>query len=265
MNPHLLYHQIDAANFSTLKHLAISPLRYKHNLAQPRKDTDPMRVGRLQHCAILQPPLADLWPEWAGAKRDKRIAEWREFLNKHGEDYWKDDELATAKAMAAAVRAHPIAGRLLASGVPETPITWTDAATKILCKARPDLRDGGRIVEIKTTRNALSRGMIRKQIAGLLYHGQAAFYLDGAGADSFTWIFVEQQAPHDVAVVPANSDMLREGRTLYRGWLETLRRCRETDTWPGIAPEPLDIDLPEWAMAGHDDPGLDMTGLEDAA
>lgn len=257
-----LYASIPAVNFSTLKAMAISPLRYHHILSTPRKDTDPMRVGRLQHCAVLQPELAELWPHWDG--KDRKGPAWLAFQAQHGGDYHRAQEMQTARTMSAAVRAHPSAGPLLRGGVAETPVMNTCPRTGIRRKCRPDYRRPGHVVELKTTGLSLSKRMIQKQIAGLLYHAQAAFYLDCCEADIFTWIFVEQAAPHDVVVVPANTQMIEEGRRLYSGWLDLLVQCQAESRWPGLSDEPMDIELPDYAIGCTDDPGLDMTGLEAA-
>jgi len=256
------YSSIDAVNYSSLKDMEVSALRYKHRLSVPRKDTDSMRCGRLDHAAILEPETVATWPMWTGGDRKaKAIAE---FIAKHGEDYiWKDQEITDARALSAAVHAHPEAGPLVRTpGAVESPLIWTEPTTGIVCKSRPDKRLSDRLLEIKTSKLDLSARMIQKQITGYRYHAQAAFYLDASGLDQFTWIFVEQSAPHDVAVVHASQDWIDAGRAMYRGWLERLAECRRTNTWPGVCSGAMEIEVPSWVMPGSDDPGLDMTALE---
>lgn len=257
------YTALEGVNYSTLKAMEISALRYRHVLSQPREDSDTFRHGRLGHAAILEPQKLLDMPHWDKAKRDARDGDWLAFEAEH-EDYTRADERSHFVAMSLAVRKNPLVAALLARGVAEQPVTKRDPRTGLLLKGRPDFRDGGRLVDLKLTKMTLSRRMIERQIAGLLYHGQAAFYLDLCEAESFTWIFAEQNPPFDSVVVPASDVMLDTGRALYRGWLDRLVECKRSDAWPGIATEPMDIELPPWLMPGCDDPGLDMTGMEAA-
>lgn len=257
------YAALPGVNYSTLKAMAISPLRYRHVLSQPREDSDTFRHGRLGHAAILEPERLLTLPHWSKAKRDARDSEWLAFEAAH-EDYTRAEERSHFVAMSLAVRRNPLVAALLQGGVAEQAVTRLDAATGLRLKGRPDYRAGGRLVDLKLTKMTLSRRMLERQIAGLLYHGQAAFYLDLCEAESFTWIFAEQAAPYDSVVVPATPDWIDAGRALYRGWLDRLVECQRTDTWPGLCEGEMVIEVPPWLMPGCDDPGLDMTGLEEA-
>lgn len=257
------YASLDAVNYSTLKDFALSPRRYRHTLAKPRVDTDSMRTGRIDHRAILQPEtLADL-PVWPGGDRKK--AALASFIAANGEDYiWKEQELSDARALSAAVHAHPTAGPLVRTpGECETVLIKADPRTGIMRKARLDKLCEAMVLEVKTTKQPLSERMIQRQITGYAYHAQMAWYLDIAGVDAGKWIFVEQDAPHDVAVVPATPDWIDAGRALYRGWLDRLVECQRTDTWPGLCDGEMQIEVPPWFSLGCDDPGLDMTGLKE--
>lgn len=256
------YASLDAVNFSTLKDFALSPRRYQHILSKPRTDTDSMRTGRIDHRAILEPDtLADL-PIWPGGDRKK--AALAAFIAANGEDYvWKPSELEDARALSAAVHAHPTAGPLVRTpGEREKVLVKADPRTGIMRKARLDKLCEGLVLEVKTTKQPLSERMIQRQITGYAYHAQMAWYLDIAGVDAGKWIFVEQAAPHDVVVVPASLEWIDAGRALYRSWLDRLVECRASGKWPGLCDGEMEIEVPSWLMPGCDDPGLDLTGLE---
>ena len=256
------YAALDAVNFSTLKEFAISALRYKHRLSQPRVDTDGMRCGRIDHRAILQPEtIADL-PAWPGGNRI--AAALAAFVRANGEDYvWKEQEREDALALSAAVHAHPVAGPLVRlPGECEKAIVKVDPRTGIMRKARVDKLCAEQIVEVKTSKQTIDPRMIQRQITGFSYHVQAAWYLDVTGLDRFSWIFVEQNAPHDVAVVYASDEWIELGRHTYERWLDQLVECRRTDRWPGVCDGAMEIDVPLWAAEINTDPGLDLIGLE---
>ena len=77
------YADIAALNWSSLKHMAESPLAYRWHLAHPREDTPALRLGRAVHARILEP--AEYERRWAVAPQcDRRTkagrAEWDEWL-----------------------------------------------------------------------------------------------------------------------------------------------------------------------------------------
>lgn len=254
------YSALPGINFSALKHMAVSPLLYKHRLTVSREDSDTFRHGRLGHCAILEPERLLKLPKWEKAKRDDRDAEWLAF-EAANEDYYRADELSRFIGLATAVRSDPLVAPLLRSGVVETMVSKIDPRTGLLRKGRPDLRDGSRLLEVKLTKMTLSRRMIEKQIAGLLYHVQAAYYMDLCDADRWDWLFAEQFPPFDHVVVPAKQEMIERGRELYHGWLDRVVECTESGVWPGVAGgEPMDIELPAYAMGEL--PELTMNGEE---
>jgi hypothetical protein len=87
-------------------------------------------------------------------------------------------DMAAAEAMAAAVRAHPIAAKLLTAGQPERTLIWRDPATGVLCRAKADwLRPDG-IVDLKTTESA-APDALSKAAHNYGYAIQAPFYLRG--------------------------------------------------------------------------------------
>ena len=99
----------------------------------------------------------------------------------------------------------------------ETPVTWTDEATGLPCKALLDLQFPGLVFDLKTT-SAFSREQFAEQLAAFDYDRQAAFYLDGSGADAFGFVAVQKREPFDVFIVTHDRDsaFIEQGRRKYR-------------------------------------------------
>lgn len=166
------------------------------------------------------------------------------------------EDAETIAAMVKAVFAHPVASSLLQRGRAEVTARWCDPGTGIECKARADLYcpELRTIVDLKSTGDA-SAEEFSKSVARFGYHAQAAMYLDGFSlvgprCDTFAFIAVEKSPPHLVAVyVLDEAALLMGARRIARG-LETLKRCLETDEWPGFPANVQTIALPRWAEEG---------------
>lgn len=172
------------------------------------------------------------------------------------------EDLAKAEAMAAAVMAHPIAGKLFApgSGEPELSCYWVDETTGALCRCRPDWwRTDGIVVDLKTTKDASPEGFARA-ISDWDYHKQDPFYTDGmveaitqSGSDraaprAFVFVAVESARPFAVGVYRLESKSLEIGRREIREDLHTYMACRSLDVWPGYGDKIQPIGLPEWRI-----------------
>lgn len=172
------------------------------------------------------------------------------------------DEYAKAKAMAAAVMAHPVAGKLFApgAGVAELSCYWVDKATGVLCRCRPDFwRNDDIIVDLKTTNDASPEGFA-KSINDWRYHVQHPFYMEGiseaiaqSGSErrrpkAFLFVAVEKTAPFAVAVYKLDADSASIGEREYREDLDTYAACSGSDVWPGYGDKIQAIGLPEWRI-----------------
>ena len=170
------------------------------------------------------------------------------------------DEHATAEACAAAIAAHTHASAWLRGGRTEQVVTWTDPETGVKCKARLDLSKAGGVVDLKSTRHHTVR-QIAADCARYLYHGQLAWYHDGAraagvlphGADGPRIVAVSTVPPHDVACFTMGVQGIELGRRLYRKLLSDWLDCQASDWWPGMAPEPMELPLPRWTPDGSEE------------
>jgi hypothetical protein len=88
------YGEINAVNFSTLKHMAVSPLHYRDRLDNPRESTVGQLRGTAAHTAILEPHK--LFSEYAVFDPREMLAEYAVFDgdDRRGSKAWKEFEAA---------------------------------------------------------------------------------------------------------------------------------------------------------------------------
>jgi hypothetical protein len=170
------------------------------------------------------------------------------------------------EAMAAAIRAHPVAGQLFdpARGTAEQSLFWQDPDYGIWRRARPDWilnprSIGGRFViaDYKTTTDA-SPAAIRKTIANLNYHMQAAWYTDALEqfydlGPAFLFVFQEKTPPYLITIAELDDDATRAGRARNRDACEIWRDCTQAGVWPGYTDDIELITLPPWAARTEGD------------
>lgn len=251
------YEGINALNWSSLRDMAQSPLLYAWRQEHPRPDTAAMALGRAIHCAVLEPNVFEtryaLRPDGLDG-RTKAGKEWLAEVQARGLEVLGVDDAFTVKMCRDAVHEHKVAHRLLEGCLYEQALTWV--VDGIACKGRLDAVCADHIVDLKTTRSLADFG---RDFARLSYHGQLAWYLDGAVAagavtpsavvrQAFV-VAVETSEPYDVAAFVLPVDVLELGRTLYRTLLDLWVSCRDADCWPGRYPALTPLELPRWAMA----------------
>lgn len=266
-------------NWSTLKYIATSPKLMKWRVERPMPDSDALRAGRSIHCAILEPKeFIKRWvlvsPCCATTKSGSPCGNegslyaagmWFCRVKGHappgatdspgeGIEVIKSEELELTKLCAQSVRSHGPASRLLSGGEAEQEIEWTDPETGIQCRGRIDYLRPDDLVDLKSTRRETVREFTA-DAARNLYHGQLAWYLDGAiaagrlPADAGLpyVVAVSTQEPFDVAAFRLSEVTLEAGRILVRDLIRKYQECIAADLWPGIAPDLEVLDLPAWA------------------
>jgi hypothetical protein len=167
-------------------------------------------------------------------------------------------EHEVVEAMAAAVKAHPIAAALFARGRPEVSLFWVDEATGVKCKARldwlPDKVEGRRLIvpDLKSAASAEPDEFARNA-ARFGYLSQDRWYCDGIRATdldpdpAFVFVVVEKDPPHVVTVGQfAGKDDLGLATVMNDKARRLYRECVESDTWPGYAEGVADLYLPTW-------------------
>jgi exodeoxyribonuclease VIII len=264
------YAAIEAVNWSTLVHLATSAKLMEWRRDHPRKETEALRIGTALHAAVLEP---DTFAKRYVAQPD--LGDGRTKAGKEARAQWlasvppgalvidaEDHDLV--KRCAAATLAHPEVRNLLRGGRAEEVVNWTDAESGLACKGRLDYIAPSYLLDLKSMR-AETLPEFARAIAGRLYHGQVAFYFDGAAAARLLdptraqvfVIGVQTVEPYDVVPARIQIEDLERGRALYRSLLRRYAECRAANWYPGIAPGIVDLRLPEWTSSGAPAPQED--------
>jgi hypothetical protein len=261
------YHAHAAISKSHLDQVAKSPLHYWARYLDPNRvvpePTPAMAIGSAVHTHVLE---LDQWdaryvsaPDGIDRRTKAGKAEWEAFTAAAtGRTVLPKADADLVMRMAQSVFSHPAAAMLLAlPGKAETTHMWTDAATGLQCKCRPDwLTDDGRLlVDLKTTEDASARGFA-KSIAQWRYHVQASWYLDGieqatgTRPEQFLFLCVEKKAPYAVAVYAADAEMIAAGAQTAARDLDVLATCKAAGAWPGYSDQIEPISLPPWMRPG---------------
>lgn len=251
------YHADPAVSASHLHAVAASPYHYWKRFLDPnRRTVEPtaaMRFGSLVHCAVLEP--VELLQRYGvcGPRNTKAGKEQAVVMAANGIEAVSEADMATALSMAAAVREHPAAAALLASGKAEQSFWWDDQQTGLRCKCRPDWMTTSVLVDLKTTTDASPAGFARS-VAAYRYHVQARHYLAGTFAERFVFIAVEKTYPYAVGVYELDAAAMEYGETLRRSNLATIADCRAINEWPGYGTGIQPLSLPAWALRDDNTP-----------
>ena len=164
------------------------------------------------------------------------------------------------KAMAKALREHPVASALFepGSGKAEQSLFWRDPETSIWCRSMLDwLRNPGpgRLV-VPDYKTAVSASPVEfeKALDNYDYYRQAAWYLDAvhvlglADHPAFVFVVQEKTPPYLVSVFEPDSLALEAGRHYNRQARLVFAECQESGRWPGYSDEVELISLPPWAQ-----------------
>jgi hypothetical protein len=169
-------------------------------------------------------------------------------------------DMDRAWAMAAAVRAHPLAGALFRGGRPEVSLFFKDRATGVPLRARLDWLDDQRkgraiMTDFKTIGTGVDLDHIERAIYDYGYHVSCTQYeaaaqaLGMAGEDAVsTLVFQSKDPPFLVRVVQLPFDALKVGRAKRRVAIELFKACSDSGRWPGYD-DVAYAGLPPWAQA----------------
>ena len=254
------YCALPELNWSWLKEMEVSPKRCKWRADHPRKDTPAFKLGRAIHCAVLEPKRFEL--DYAVKPEGLRLSslegkDWKILAND------REPVSDVVERCAKSVHEHVEAIKLLKNCRTEETIQWVDQRTGVACKARMDSVSvsPSAFVDLKKCRDL---AWFERDARKFLYHGQIAWYFDGAVAASVLphdakpyIIAVEDHDECDVLVYPIRDETLNKGRALCRRLLDLWVQCMETGLWPGRGPALTRFELPvfaEDAAAGMHEP-----------
>lgn len=262
------YRALPGANWSTLKHILVSPRAYLHACNATVTPTPAMEFGTAVHLALLegdefyrrQVVVPDEYTTASGGiSTSKAAKEWQASLSA--------DALLLTQAQAQAILSicarvdgHRGATAWLAQAdVREQPVQWVDEDTRTACKACPDAYGNGLLLDVKTwsPRGDFSPDAFMREAISRRYLGQLGFYMQGLGTGGVSiarlgFLVVQSVAPHDIMAIELDVDAtdyaLREATdalAALHGWRENGGEDE------GVAPDIVTASLPAWAARGR--------------
>lgn len=241
---------------SGAKTLLASPARFAWEREHGRPPKDAFDLGTLAHALILgshddRLVIVDAY-DW----RTKAAQEAKAAAYAAGKVPVHRGDLRSASQIARAVRRHPLARAVLASGEPEVSFYWRDPETGVTCRARVDwLVPGKALVDVKTVGRygGADPAAFGRQCATLDYPMQAAHYVDGWEAVTgellpFVHIVVETEEPNFVTVGQLPDHAIEAGRARMRAALIEYADRESSGDWPEFdyPTEIVDIPVPGW-------------------
>jgi hypothetical protein len=267
--PHDVYKATPALSFSGAKKLLppYAPAIYRWEQENP-VHTDAFDLGLAAHAVVLADGAPIVVVE-ADGWRTNAAKQARQEAYEAGAIPLLAADHDLVQAMAAAVRAHPLASKLLdpTSGKAEQSLFWQDKETGVWCRCRADwLRhkvEGRRliVVDFKTAASA-HPDKFSKSAMDYGYAMQASWYMDGVRAvgldddPAFVFVIVEKRPPHLVSVVELDEPSLSVGMNLSRIARLIYRDCLQSGQWPGYSPGVELVSLPAWYLRAHDEEPL---------
>lgn len=254
---HKDYLAVDAVSASLLKKGRKSMQHLKIALDKPDPPNESMNLGSVVHALVLEHESVVKNKFYIYPKCDRRTAAGKKTyalaqLDADGKDIVSDDMLAEAKIMAANVKAHPMASKLLEGSQTELSCFWHNDEHDLDCKCRPDIINSKGIpVDLKTCSDA-SFFQFRTDAYNFGYHLQAAHYLEGVRshvpeANNFVFICVENKEPYTVAVYAYNDASLEVANKDRNFIMHQYKECLNSGIWTGYGDSIEDLDLPPWA------------------
>ena len=255
------YHAHPALGSSRLRELLKSPAHFRANM---RRETEALALGSLVHTLVLEPHTFSerylVVPKINGATKAGKAQ--KAALATETRTVVNEEVMAEARACADSLMAHKVYQQIHEAQTEHTvfwdeDVSWQDergnqVTAKVRCKARFDVV-GPWLVDVKTTRDASSRGFSRA-IATYGYHIQAAHYLAGALANGleprgFLFACVETEPPYLSAGYLLDTPSISQGETERQAALLTFAKCTKSGVWPGYNDdEMVAINLPTWAQ-----------------
>lgn len=235
------------------------PALFKHWRDNPEPANTTFELGSAAHKLVLGagPELVRIdADEWRTNAVKAEVAAVREA----GGIPLKPGPYDAVHEMAAALRAHPFAGRLFSpeTGRPEQTLIWQDPDTGVWCRALLDwLRfslPGSRLIvpDYKSCASA-APAKVERVIVDYGYHIQLAWYLAGVralnlGGDDAEGVLVMQEktAPYLVTVAQPDLTSMRMAEIRVREALRLYAECVKDNHWPGYADDVVLTELPPW-------------------
>lgn len=244
---------------STLKIFGTrSPYHAMDALKNPTEPTPAMIMGSAIHARILEPDT--FAAQYAGAPVcDRRTKDGKALYeafaaDAKGKTILSAEDFETVHIIGERVLNDPEIRAELTGGQAEGSLFWTDEASGVACKARPDYyrAHDNVLIDVKTTENGDADSFSRV-IANLKYHWQAQFYargiaaLTGTPVTAFKFLVIEKKPPFGYGLYTLHFSALDKAEEDIQRLLVKYRECDEANHWPSY-PKQSEVYLPAWAL-----------------
>lgn len=258
-----IYRMQGNASQSELKALSQhSPHHYLYYRRYPRPQSDPLKLGRAIHTALLEPHLYEKRYMEAPlinkrTKDGKKLSgEIMEIAHEEGKEILSKTDYHLPLEMRENIKANqPHIAELIHSGLSERScFGFIDGAP---AKCQLDYYRPGphQILEFKSTLSA-NPVSFEREIRKFRYHWQAAWYIDlvkGITGEEpgFTFVALEKTPPYGGALYTLKFDLLAIARREIHEALEVWKRCKEKNHWPSYPAEPYQVGAHEWEWKNY--------------
>ena len=236
--------------------------RYLDPQREPFIPTPAMRFGTAVHTACLEPWKFDdqytVMPEGLDRRTKEGKALYAE-IEASGKAVLSHDDMTKLRKIQASVLANPWFASVVAlEPIIEGTIIVGDRKIRTdLMLAPCEAFPRGLIIDLKSTTDA-NPAVFGRQSHNLGYLIQVAYYCDVyaehyGSVPEFVLLPVETSLPFLTAPYSLDAEQIYIGQQQYKPLLEMLRQCRATNTWPGYAPTPKPLELPNWAYSQFED------------
>lgn len=234
---------------STLKLFGLPTLAHaQYEMERAKLSTESMTNGTCLHALVLEgKKIFAVEPRADGRTKEGKAIKAAFAEENAGKIILTSEAAEAVEGMAAGIKRNKGAMLLLESATDrEVSIFWDGM------KARLDAVCALGVEDIKTTKGA-SLWDFGKSLHTFGYHIQAAHYLEAAAvaglpADDFYIIAVENVAPYECALYKTGHASLEVGARELARLRDLYNSCRESGEYPGYSPEPVEINIPAWAM-----------------
>lgn len=218
------YHSREAIGSSLLKSIHTKTIH--HAIKEEFDNTkDNIVLGNYVHALVLEPETVGrdfaILPEVDGRTKEGKAIKEQFALASANKTILKSDLAQKGAMIKESLLMHPMVRKMLAGAETEYSYFCDDPDTGLKRKCRPDIKNGGALIDLKTCTDASFEGFAR-QVGGLAYHLQAAYYLDthnlatGEDLKDFFFVAAETKDPFAVAVYQLSADDIEAGRLAYK-------------------------------------------------
>lgn len=235
------------------------PAIFRWEREHPKPSTTEMELGTAAHKLVLGVGQ-ELREVKAGSWRTNKAKDEAKEAREAGAIPLLTADMETVHAMAAMLREHPTASRLLEPGRGEHEVSgfWEDSTFGIWRRCRFDVLGNWRplVVDYKTAADASPDGFA-KAVDRFRYDMQADWYSEAHHAlcgdwPAFLFITQEKAPPYLVGVYQLDSEAMEAGHGGCERAIRAYLECTETGHWPGYSADIETLSLPRWAAARED-------------